>query len=64
MSRKRDWHPPWMTAEEWAEWDAGADERGRQLHERIKRLQKELEERNRAAQQQPQRRRRRLFGLR
>jgi hypothetical protein len=65
MSRKRDWHPPWMTAEEWAEWKAGENERSRRLYLRAKKGQEELEAKRRAAQEAAERppRKRRLFGL-
>ena len=66
MSRKRDWHPPWMSAEEWAEWRAGENERSRRLYERAKKGQEERRARERAAQEAVERRSRRrrffLFG--
>lgn len=65
MSRRRDWHPPWMTAEEWAEWKAGENERSRRLYELAKKGQEEREARKRAAEVEAARpKRRRLFGLR
>jgi len=64
MSRRRDWHPPWMTPEEWAEWKAGENDRSRRLYERAKRGHEELEARKRAAEEAEQgRARRRRFFL-
>jgi hypothetical protein len=56
--------PPWMTADEWAEWEADSERRNRDFFERVKKMQAEREERQRAAEprQQPPRRRR-LIGL-
>ena len=54
MSRRRDWHPPWMTPEEWAEWKAGENDRSRRLYERAKRGHEELEARKRAAEEAEQ----------
>ncbi|MGH2995165.1 MAG: hypothetical protein ACRDON_13170 [Gaiellaceae bacterium] len=68
MSRKRDWHPPWMTAEEWAEWEAGSNARSRRLYELAKKGQeerdareREREAREREAEERRARRRRFLF---
>jgi hypothetical protein len=47
-----------MTAEEWAEWEAGENERARDLFERVKRMHAEREGREKAEQQPPARRRR------
>jgi hypothetical protein len=56
--------PSWMTQEEWDEWEAGDEERSRQLWERIKKLKAEQEARKRAEAEAAARpRRRRLFGL-
>lgn len=64
MSRRRDWHPPWMTPEEWAEWKAGENDRSRRLYERAKRGHEELEARKRAAEEAEEgRARRRRFFL-
>jgi hypothetical protein len=64
MSRRRDWHPPWMTPEEWAEWKAGENDRSRRLYERARKGHEELEARKRAADEAEQRRaRRRRFFL-
>jgi hypothetical protein len=64
MSRKRDWHPPWMTREEWIEWQAGANERSRRLYERAKRGEDERRARQHAeAEVGAHPKRRRLFGL-
>ncbi len=54
MGRRRDWHPPWMTPEEWAEWKAGENDRSRRLYERAKRGHEELEARKRAADEAEQ----------
>jgi hypothetical protein len=53
-----------MTADEGAEWEADSERRHRDFFERVKKMQAEREERQRAAgpRQQPPRRRR-LFGL-
>lgn len=48
MSRKRQRKPPpWMTEEEWREWEAGAVERSRRLYERAKKGWEEIEARER-----------------
>jgi hypothetical protein len=62
MSRERNWHPPWMTPEEWAEWQAGENERSRSLYLRARKIRQELEAKRRAEAEKPPRRRR-LFGL-
>jgi hypothetical protein len=41
-----------MTAEEWAEWKAGENERSRRLYERAKKGQEELEARRREAEEE------------
>ena len=48
MGRKRDSHPPWMSAEEWAEWKAGENERSRRLYLMAKEGREELEAKRRA----------------
>jgi hypothetical protein len=56
--------PPWMTADEWVEWEADSERRHRDFFERVTKMQAEREERQPAteSEQQPPRRRR-LFGL-
>ena len=56
--------PHWMPQEEWDEWEAGAEERDRQLWERIKKLKAEQEARKQAEAEAAARpKRRRLFGF-
>jgi hypothetical protein len=56
--------PPWMSQEEWDEWQAGADDRDRRLWERIKKHQAEQKAREQAEADAAARpRRRRRFGF-
>lgn len=64
MRRRPGQPPPWMSQEEWDEWQAGADDRDRRLWERIKKLRAEQEARERAEAEAAARpKRRRFFGL-
>ena len=68
MSPRRPRKPPWMSEEEWVEWEAGSNERSRRLFELAKQGRAELEARKREQEREEReaeerRARRRRFFL-